>query len=506
MSDVPEPDANATVIQRLGDILTDIKTLLDYLGRLDNGRLQAHFDDTRAAVTEAVQFRAVPPCRTYAAFLARLAWLGTSITMGHWPAAPMPDSSIAAAMPPATPGAQGRPNEVTEPLGDIPFLVWSRDFLAAVAAPATVESIEVTRAYVQTRIRHSYSSRIWRLWATPALSSDALDKRLTDRPVAPPASDAQRTGRLLHGAMLATAVRWLEAKALIATVAALIVSTYALSGQTILDQKQTVAASYTKLSQDIETIIESLIPLQPTADGSLAIPASCSLVQTATQHVRPAGFVSITPTVGLKMDADNSAQAARVHSLTRLRFYCDQQEHAEMMLSATAISLQSWVQLIAGPYDIAIFSHDVSLPGLGQLFGDAKRSKSTAAAAADMLEQSGGVAKPILSAVTLYVMPCLYGLIGAAAATLRMLRRKIDASTLTYTDRGRVRQDVLLGVMCGATIGLFAGYILAASPTQGLGLSALALLAGYNVAGVFTFLDELSARLFRPVDTASGKV
>ncbi len=503
MSDAPEPDANATVIQRLGDILTDIKTLLDYLGRLDNGRLQAHFDDTRAAVTEAVQFRAVPPCRTYAAFLARLAWLGTSITMGRWPADPMPDSSTIAAAPPSTPGAQGGQSQVTEPLGDIPFLVWSRDFLAAVAAPATVESIEVTRAYVQTRIHHSHSSRIWRPWSKPELPPGGIGRGSTVPPVAQPISDAQRTGRLLHGAMLARAVRWLEAKALIATVAALIVSTYALSGQTILDQKQTVAANYASLSQGIETIIESMIPVQPMADASLAIPASCGMAQTKPQHVRPADYVSITPTAGLKVTADSSAQTAQIHSLTRLRFYCDQREHAETMLGATAISLQSWVQLIAGPYDLAIFSHDVSLPGLGQLFGDVKRSGSTAAA--DMLEQSGGVAKPILSAVTLYVMPCLYGLIGAAAATLRMLRRKIDASTLTYTDRGRVRQDVLLGVMCGATIGLFAGYILGANPTQGLGLSALALLAGYNVAGVFTFLDELSARLFRPVDTTSGK-
>lgn len=503
MSDIPIPDANATVIQRLGDILTDIKTLLDYLGRLDNGRLQAHFDDTRAAVTEAVQFRAVPPCRTYAAFLARLAWLGTSITMGRWPADPMPDSSIAAAMPPATPGAQGRQNEVTEPLGDIPFLVWSRDFLAAVAAPATVESIEVTRAYVQTRIRRSHSGWIWRRRGKPSVSRGDIGKPLTAPPAALAISDAQRTGRLLHGAMLATAVRWLEAKALIATVAALIVSTYALSGQTILDQKQTVAASYTRLSQDIEAIIESMIPIEPTVDGSLAMPASCGMAQAKPQHVRPADFVSVAPIVGLKMAAESPAQTAQIHSMTRLRFYCDQKEHAEAMLGATAVSLQSWVQLIAGPYDIAIFSHDVSLPGLGQLFGDARRSGSTAAA--DMLEQSGGVAKPILSAVTLYVMPCLYGLIGAAAATLRMLRRKIDASTLTYTDRGRVRQDVLLGVMCGATIGLFAGYILGANPTQGLGLSALALLAGYNVAGVFTFLDELSARLFRPVDTTSAK-
>ena len=49
--------------------------------------------------------------------------------------------------------------------------------------------------------------------------------------------------------------------------------------------------------------------------------------------------------------------------------------------------------------------------------------------------------------------------------------------------------------MCGAMIGLFAGYLLKTDPTQGLGLSALALLAGYNVSGVFSFMDEFSDRI-----------
>ena len=84
------------------------------------------------------------------------------------------------------------------------------------------------------------------------------------------------------------------------------------------------------------------------------------------------------------------------------------------------------------------------------------------------------------------------------AATLRALRRKVDLSLVTMTDRGRVQQDVILGVLCGAIIGLFFGYIGKANPQEGLGLSALALLAGYNISGVFSFLDEMSNRVFQP--------
>jgi hypothetical protein len=45
-------------------------------------------------------------------------------------------------------------------------------------------------------------------------------------------------------------------------------------------------------------------------------------------------------------------------------------------------------------------------------------------------------------------------------------------------------------------------YIGKATPDLGLGLSAVALLAGYNVSGVFTFLDELCNRVFRPGQAA----
>jgi hypothetical protein len=89
------------------------------------------------------------------------------------------------------------------------------------------------------------------------------------------------------------------------------------------------------------------------------------------------------------------------------------------------------------------------------------------------------------------------------AATLRMIRRKVDASLLTYTDRARLQQGAILGILCGGVIGLFASYIGKGDAASGLGLSAFALLAGYNVDGVFRFVDELSDRIFQP--TAAPK-
>jgi hypothetical protein len=51
-------------------------------------------------------------------------------------------------------------------------------------------------------------------------------------------------------------------------------------------------------------------------------------------------------------------------------------------------------------------------------------------------------------------------------------------------------------------IGLFASYVGKADATGGLGVAAVALLAGYNVDGVFQFLDEFSDRLFRPASSS----
>jgi len=127
---------------------------------------------------------------------------------------------------------------------------------------------------------------------------------------------------------------------------------------------------------------------------------------------------------------------------------------------------------------------------------------SCSGALRDLLFRSDEVAQSLLGCIALYVLPALYGCLGAAAATFRMLRSKVDRSLVSVTDRGRVMQDIVLGLLCGAIMGLFVGYIGKATPDLGLGLSALALLAGYNVSGVFAFLDELCSRVFRPAQAA----
>jgi hypothetical protein len=122
----------------------------------------------------------------------------------------------------------------------------------------------------------------------------------------------------------------------------------------------------------------------------------------------------------------------------------------------------------------------------------------------DIVYHTREVADSLLGCIALYVLPTLYGGLGAMAATLRRLRRRVDQWLVTVTDRGQVQQDAILGALCGAIIGLFFGYLGDANPKTGLGLSALAFLAGYNAAGVFAFLDDLSNRVFQPAHSAQS--
>lgn len=98
----------------------------------------------------------------------------------------------------------------------------------------------------------------------------------------------------------------------------------------------------------------------------------------------------------------------------------------------------------------------------------------------------------------------LYGFLGAAAFVFRRLMQKVQTAELDATE---VRQTVIrlaLGTILGGVIGLFFGPEGAtlggeSPPVTALGLSALALLAGYSVELVFTFFDFIIRALFVPL-------
>jgi hypothetical protein len=459
----------------------DVNLLLEFLGQRADSKLQAHFEDTRGDLTAPIGKLAAPPCRTYRHFLNRLIAIG----------GPLPGLRADAPQTSAPPDSAP---EGDERLSDMAFLYFARDFLAAVASPATVETIRVTRAYIACR-RYSLVSRLLGLHKR---SMDTRDECTAG------------AGRLARRVIL------VERMAFCLTLVTLVISAYALTGHMILDKQDQILTNYAAIGHDMEELAKEM----PAVIGTLASisqpPPYCDMGTLApAMPVKEAGLVP-------QSDGSPSSQtAAPTVSISRLAAMQVRQcsvywriKHAREDIAAVTLHLVSWTRVVIG------------LPAIGDVFGvDRTFIRESAGMHAewcdrlgleveadghcgpqlqDMIYHTREVADSLLGCIALYVLPALYGCLGAAAATFRTLRRKVDQSLVAVTDRGRVQQDVILGLLCGAIIGLFVGYIGKATPEEGLGLSALALLAGYNVSGVFAFLDELSKRVFQPAPADKG--
>lgn len=109
------------------------------------------------------------------------------------------------------------------------------------------------------------------------------------------------------------------------------------------------------------------------------------------------------------------------------------------------------------------------------------------------------------------VLPVCYGILGAAAAVLRLLSKRMRLSLLTPRDLTLSLQQLALGAVIGACIGLFvadpavpgrdgAAFL---GPVQ-LSGSALSFIAGFGVDAVFSALEAMIARLFNTVPASSS--
>lgn len=97
----------------------------------------------------------------------------------------------------------------------------------------------------------------------------------------------------------------------------------------------------------------------------------------------------------------------------------------------------------------------------------------------------------VLRALALYVVPLFYGLLGASAYILRRLGRQLDDSTFSVVSLFKFRLRLALGALLGATVGLFTTSEGATLYGAGIGMVALAFLAGYSVEFAFSIFDAL---------------
>jgi len=102
-------------------------------------------------------------------------------------------------------------------------------------------------------------------------------------------------------------------------------------------------------------------------------------------------------------------------------------------------------------------------------------------------------AKQILQGMSAYLLPLVYGLVGACAFVLRALSRQIRERTFSSTDSViQFGLRLVLGALAGISIGWFLKpEISADSLVSSLSPLALAFIAGYSVELVFTAVDKI---------------
>jgi hypothetical protein len=89
----------------------------------------------------------------------------------------------------------------------------------------------------------------------------------------------------------------------------------------------------------------------------------------------------------------------------------------------------------------------------------------------------------VFGALTAYVLPILYALLGAFAYALRALSQ--EATLRTYVPSNAAFARIIIALIAGLVVGLFNNL------TQGVSLSplAIAFLVGYGVELFFSLLD-----------------
>lgn len=124
----------------------------------------------------------------------------------------------------------------------------------------------------------------------------------------------------------------------------------------------------------------------------------------------------------------------------------------------------------------------------------------------DQPGEGAAVALWLASILGTAVLPVFYGLLGAAAAVLRSISQKIKSSTLTPRDLSLSGQQLALGAVVGACIGLFivGGDTTLIGPVT-LSGSAISFIAGFGVEAVFQALEALISRLFNLAPAASPR-
>lgn len=492
----PEPAAQSlSRADRREDLLDDVDLLIDYLGRHRPGRLDACFEDSRgdlsrpAGVPTAPMVVAGTPL-TKAAFLHRWATIGARTKA-------------------ATDGQTEADPAGLRLVDDVVFLVAARDFLAALAWPATVDTIGLTRAYV----------------------GDVLLPRSTRAASAAQPAPSKNID-FVAGRRLRQITRILRSACVLLALFTVAVSLLGFGGKRLLEEQDRLLAFLGTVTGDLPS---EQRPASVAAGGAVApsvgtVPTGFQLAYCDEPYMDASGAVHYR-------GPQQEALCNRLWGINRV-------------INQLNTSLEAWGNFWPTRYGMLVTGlSSGQSEGRVRVFDEAARrlnlrearllpaernpnsdasdvaglAASELALARQMVDDahmeavrrnydrerhrvSKGIsptqAKVMIEALSLYIMPCLYAVLGAFVAMFQQLRRRADTFTLDRSDSSQAIQTLVFGLVFGALVGILADMLRtrpasgAASDEVVLGVSVIALVAGYSVAHVFRFLDNFADRLF----------
>jgi len=174
-------------------------------------------------------------------------------------------------------------------------------------------------------------------------------------------------------------------------------------------------------------------------------------------------------------------------------------QQKERELTAAFEILDNWAKSVR----VAYAGHDVEeaktpsseAPSQPSSFAEFERARQAAEAREEAKQVRRqillGSVKATLKAMSGYLMPLLYGLLGAAAYVMRSLSKEISEVTFSNVSNVRFMLRLVLGMLSGISVGLILTPDTLPTTLSAVTPLALAFLAGYSVELLFLAMDRL---------------
>jgi len=279
-----------------------------------------------------------------------------------------------------------------------------------------------------------------------------------------------------------------------------------------IDQKSALDAQLADLQTSQKTIEgqikdlnDQLSALDPTADKS-ALETRLADLQ-ASQNAIDGQITDVNTDLSALLDVDTSSKSSLETQVNDVRTdktaLIDQIQYLQDQIPYYTVDQQALAEQIVSQWEQNKKSLESDKRALlDQEKADAKREKSRL-----IQFQTQLAGQFVLVILQSYMLPLLYGILGAGTSVLRTLSKQIE--TVTYSEEAGIQHllRISLGALAGIMVGWFSFLIPSETTTFVGSISplAIAFLVGYNIELFFSLMDRalfsITDRLQRPSPT-----